>query len=49
MEPNTIILGSGTTAAVAKKQIYRVRDNPEYARMAERRIAEINPLFEGAP
>jgi DNA modification methylase len=44
-------IGSGTTAIVAKKlgrKYIGCEINPEYARMAERRIAEINPLFEGA-
>jgi DNA modification methylase len=43
-------MGSGTTAAVAKKlgrKYIGCEINPEYARMAERGIAEINPLFEG--
>jgi DNA modification methylase len=45
-------MGSGTTAVVAKKlgrKYIGCEINPEYARIAERRIAEINPLFEGAP
>jgi DNA modification methylase len=44
-------MGSGTTAVVAKKLGRRYigcEINPEYVRMAERRIAEINPLFGGA-
>jgi DNA modification methylase len=45
-------LGSGTTAIVARKlgrKYIGCEINPEYAQIAERRIAEINPLFEGAP
>jgi DNA modification methylase len=44
-------MGSGTTAVVAKKlgrKYVGIEINPEYARMAERRIAETSPLFEGA-
>jgi site-specific DNA-methyltransferase (adenine-specific) len=44
-------MGSGTTAVVAKKfgrKYTGVEINPEYVKIAERRIAEINPLFEGA-
>jgi DNA modification methylase len=43
-------MGSGTTAAVAKKlgrKYAGVEINPEYVKMAEGRIEDINPLFEG--
>jgi DNA modification methylase len=42
-------MGSGTTAAAAKKLMRKYvgcEINPEYREIAERRIAEINPLFE---
>jgi site-specific DNA-methyltransferase (adenine-specific) len=43
-------MGSGTTAIVAKKLMRKYigcEINPEYIKMEERRLAEINPLFEG--
>jgi DNA modification methylase len=43
-------MGAGTTAVVAKKLLRNYIGcelNPEYIEMAERRIAEINPLFDG--
>jgi DNA modification methylase len=43
-------MGSGTTAVVAKKlgrKYTGVEINPEYVKMAEGRIAEIDPLFAG--
>jgi DNA modification methylase len=43
-------MGSGTTAVVAKKlgrKYTGIEINPEYVKIAEGRIAEINPLFEG--
>jgi DNA modification methylase len=42
-------MGAGTTAVVAKKltrNYIGCEINPEYIEMAERGIAEINPLFE---
>jgi site-specific DNA-methyltransferase (adenine-specific) len=42
-------MGSGTTAIVAKKlarNYIGCELNPEYAETAERRLAEINPLFD---
>jgi DNA modification methylase len=44
-------MGSGTTAIVAKKLMRKYigcEINPEYAKIAERRIAETNPLFDEA-
>jgi DNA modification methylase len=43
-------MGGGTTAVVAKKHMRKyigIEINPEYIKIAERRLAEINPLFEG--
>jgi site-specific DNA-methyltransferase (adenine-specific) len=42
-------IGSGTTAIVAKKHFRKYigcEINPGYVKIAERRIAEINPLFD---
>jgi hypothetical protein len=42
-------LGSGTTAIVAKKNnryFIGCELNPEYVKMARRRLADVNPLFE---
>jgi DNA modification methylase len=42
-------MGSGTTAIVAKKLMRKYigcEINPEYVKIAERRIAETNPLFD---
>jgi site-specific DNA-methyltransferase (adenine-specific) len=42
-------MGSGTTAVVAKKlnrNYLGIELNPEYARIAKERIADVNPLFD---